>query len=412
MSNRYDVVIAGGGMVGATLACALGQEGLRVLVVEAREPKPFSPDQPFDLRVSAVSRGSQNVFEMVNAWQGMVGRRACPFRRMRVWDRDGSGHTEFDSAELAEPRLGHIIENRIIQLALLDRLHELDSVEWRCPAVPQKLELLDDGARLWLDDESCVEADLVVGADGARSAVRQMAGIGTAGWDYDQHALVATVKTRLPQQDITWQRFVPAGPQAFLPLPGPYASMVWYHKAHEVERLKGLDPERFRTEMEAAFPDELGGVEAVLERGSFPLRRMHAQRYVLPGLALVGDAAHTIHPLAGQGVNLGIMDAAQLAEAVVQARARGRAIGSLATLRRYERSRRPANLTMMTAMDGFYRAFGPRSLPVRLGRNLALDIADKVGPIKQVAMRHAMGIDADRPRLARGEPLAERKAGS
>ncbi len=403
--ERYDVVIAGGGMVGATLACALGGTGLRVLVVEAREPRPFDPAQPHDLRVSAVSLGSQRVFEAVGAWPGMRARRVCPYRHMAVWDGEGRGSTAFDSADLGEPWLGHIVENRVVQLALLEAMAGFDNLDFRCPAAAERLALEADGARLQLDDGSEIAAGLVVAADGARSRIRELAGLPTGGWDYAQHALVATVETRLPQQEITWQRFVPTGPQAFLPLSGPHASMVWYHNAREVRRLLALEPAAFAAEMEAAFPGRLGGIAAVQARGSFPLRRMHAHRYCAPHLALVGDAAHTIHPLAGQGVNLGVMDAAALAEVVVDAHRRGRSPGALADLRRYERSRRGDNLAMMTAMDGFYRAFGDQPLPVRLGRNLALAAADRIGPLKQGLMRHAMGVDDHRPRLARGRPL-------
>ena len=212
---------------------------------------------------------------------------------------------------------------------------------------------------------------------------------------------MATVETELPQQSITWQRFVPSGPQAFLPLAGPHASLVWYHDAAEVARLNALDETAFARETEAAFPAELGGIRRVVERASFPIARAHAARYVDERVALIGDAAHTVHPLAGQGVNLGMLDAAVLAEVLGAAAGRGRDIGSTRTLRRYERWRRGENAAMIAVLDGFHHAFGPQPPPLTALRRLALGLADRAGPVKRLVMRRAMGIDGDLPALAR-----------
>lgn len=403
MTRDFDVLIVGGGMVGAMLGCALGDSPFRVGVVEACYPQEFLPSQPYDLRVSAISRASQHMFEAVGAWQNMLAMRACPYRHMLVWDDEGRGQTHFDSADVGEPMLGHIIENRIVQLGLLQRLQTFDNVELLCPAGIEDLRRATDAAEVTLEDGRRLRASLVVGADGANSRVREMAGIAVRGWAYDQHALVASVRTRLPQQDITWQRFKPTGPEAFLPLPGHHASMVWYHTPEEVQRLLALEEGEFIAAMEAAFPERLGGIEQVVARGYFPLRRQHAEKYVLPRLALVGDAGHTIHPLAGQGVNLGLMDAAALAEVLLAAEGRQRDIGGLATLRRYERWRRGGNLVMQNTMEAFYRLFAPQPRPVRLVRNLGLELADRVTPLKHHVMRYAMGLSGDLPRLARGE---------
>lgn len=408
MAERFDVIVIGGGMVGGTLGCALGLAGFRVAVVDARPAPPFAPEQPFDLRVSAVSRASQHVFEALGAWSGMAAMRACPFRRMRVWDQQGAGETLFDSSAAGEPMLGHIVENRVIQLALTARMQELEPVSHFCPVEIAALRMDVEDVGVTLADGRELRGALLVGADGANSMVRQHGGIDFDGWAYDQHALVASVATRLPQQDITWQRFTPDGPQAFLPLPGPHASLVWYQAPDEIQRLKGLADQDFQAALEAAFPGELGGIREVLARASFPLRRMHAEAYVQPRLALVGDAAHTIHPLAGQGVNLGIMDAAVLAEELACARQEGDDPGSIRWLRRYERRRRPDNLAMMTVMDGFHFGFTPKAPPLRWMRNAGMTLAGRITPVNRLLMRYAMGLAGDVPALARGEvPVQE-----
>ena len=246
---------------------------------------------------------------------------------------------------------------------------------------------------------------LLVAADGGFSKVRQAAGMGVSGWDYEQQALVLTVETGCGQQDITWQRFTPDGPQALLPLPGAHASLVWYHTPEEVRRLKSLSNPQLLKALLEAFPACLGDIKSITARGSFPLRRQHALRYIKEGVALIGDAAHMIHPLAGQGVNIGLLDAAALAEVLLDAAHQGQDFGSEVTLRRYERMRRNNNLIMMTLMDGFYRAFGNRSVPLRVLRNLGLGLAERIRPAKKIAMIQAMGLHRSLPRLAQGQAL-------
>ncbi|MEW5973215.1 MAG: UbiH/UbiF/VisC/COQ6 family ubiquinone biosynthesis hydroxylase [Pseudomonadota bacterium] len=396
-----DILIVGGGMVGTALACALGRAGLDVRVVEAQAPQPFDPEQPLDLRVSALSLASQNLLEAVDAWRHVLAMRAVPFRRMRVWDREGPGETHFDSRDIGEPALGHIVENRLIQLALWQAAEGLDTVHWHCPARLEDLRIEAEEVVARLSDGAIVHARLVVGADGARSRLRELAHIGLTSWDYDVEALVATVRTVAPQQDITWQRFTPSGPQALLPLPGPHASLVWYTAPDEVARLKALDEDAFLDELLRTFPHELGGIEALLERGSFQLTRRHAQVYAKPRLVLAGDAAHTIHPLAGQGVNLGFMDAAALAETLLEARARNEDIGALHVLQRYERQRRGENLLMQTAMDAFHHLFKPARGPLPWLRGLALRVANDLSPLRRLLTRRATGRAGDLPRSAR-----------
>jgi 2-octaprenyl-3-methyl-6-methoxy-1,4-benzoquinol hydroxylase len=403
MNNEYDVLIVGGGMVGATLGCALGGSGLRVAVLEETPPVTFSPEQPHDLRVSAVSVASACILKTIGAWPGIVERRLCPYRRMRVWE--DRGDVEFRSEDINEPVLGHIVENRIIQLAALERLDDFDNVELICPAKTRAVNYSPSGSSVELEDGRVLTGRLLVAADGGFSKVRQAAGMGVSGWDYEQHALVLTVDTACGQQDITWQRFTPTGPQALLPLSGAHASLVWYNTPEEVKRLRALPDVALLAELLKTFPDCLGEIKAITARGSFPLRRQHALRYTKEGVALIGDAAHMIHPLAGQGVNIGLLDAAALAEVLIDAQRKDTDLGAQVVLSRYEWMRRRNNLVMMSAMDAFYRAFGNAHPPLRLIRNIGLELAERLKPAKKLAMSYAMGLNGDLPKLAQGEAL-------
>ncbi len=404
MKEKFDVVIVGGGMVGAAVACSLGGSLLKVAVIESSPPLAFASDQPHDLRVSALSIASKNILETVGAWQGVINRRFCPFRRMRVWET--TGDTEFCSDDIDYPELGYIVENRITQLALLDRLQEFDNVELICPVGIKKINYVaGKPSELELEDGRILSAKVLVAADGGQSKVRQTVGLGVTSWDYKQHAMVIYIETAYGQQDITWQRFLPSGPQAFLPLTGNYGSIVWYNSPDEVSRLKSLSLEALKDELVAAFPACLGKVNSVLGVASFPLKRQHAQNYVKPGVVLVGDAAHMINPLAGQGVNIGLLDAAALGEVLLDAAKEGLELGDLSVLKRYEQLRRNENLKMMTVMDIFYQVFSNEILPVKLIRNLGLGLAERILPAKNKVMRSAMGLEGKLPKLARGERI-------
>ena len=406
MNQEYDVVIVGGGMVGAAVACCLGGSELKVAVIEAQLPEAFTDDQPHDLRVSALSIASQKILQTVGAWEGIIARRACPFKRMRVWET--AGDTTFNSDDIRYPELGHIVENRITQISLLERLSAFSNISLIMPATITRIDYDGQHSTVHLNDGQSIQAKLLVAADGGQSRVRQTVGIGVTSWDYNQHALVIYIKTAYPQQDITWQRFVPSGPQAFLPLTGPYGSIVWYQSPDEVRRLKALPYEQLLQELVAAFPDCLGEVEQVLGVASFPLKRQHAQRYVKPGVALVGDAAHMINPLAGQGVNIGLLDAAALAEVLIHAQQQGKDISELAVLERYESIRRQENLKMMTVMDFFYQFFSNDILPIKILRNLGLGLAHRINPARSKVMTAAMGLEGNLPKLAKGEALLDR----
>ncbi|OBU85104.1 FAD-dependent oxidoreductase [Chromobacterium subtsugae] len=391
MEHR-DIVIVGGGMVGSALAAALAGNGLSICVLEREAPAPFDPEQDPDLRVSAISPASARFLAGIGAWDKVLAMRAAPYRRMQVWEGEENRAALFDAAEADVEQLGHIVENRVAQLAATAALRDKGDVDYRCPAAVSGIVYRPQATQLTLSDGSQLQARLVVAADGARSLVREAAGIGVTGWDYPMHALVLACRTDGGQQDITWQRFTPDGPQAFLPLCGDAASLVWYHRPEEVKRLLALPEAELIAAVAQAFPRKLPGIVRIAARGSFPLTRRHAQRYVRDGVALAGDAAHTIHPLAGQGVNLGFQDAAALADVILSARGQGEDWAGAATLARYTRARKPANLAMQAGMDAFCYGFSNDIAPLRLLRGLGLRLADKAGPLKRGAIRYALGL--------------------
>ncbi|WP_058558248.1 UbiH/UbiF/VisC/COQ6 family ubiquinone biosynthesis hydroxylase [Thiohalocapsa sp. ML1] len=401
--SQFDIVILGGGMVGAAMACACRGRGWRIAVLDGAPPQRTWPAGEVDLRVSALSRASQRVLERLGAWPRMAELGVSVYREMHVWDAVGGASIHFDSAELGEPNLGHIVENRITRLALWELLEAADDVTLLCPASVDVLSIAEAGARIILADGTELDARLVVGADGRDSLVRTVLGIGTGGWGYDQRAIVCNVEPAHWHRETAWQRFLPTGPLAFLPLADGRCSIVWSADEARAEALLALDDAAFIGELEQAFEQRLGPILSIGPRAAFPLRLQYAKSYVRPRAALVGDAAHAIHPLAGQGVNLGFLDVAALVDALEHARSQQRDIGGLATLRRYERARRGDNLLMLAAMDAFKRAFGNRIPPLVAARNLGLFAADQVGPLKRAFMREALGLGDNLPTLARAD---------
>ncbi|MBI5450099.1 MAG: UbiH/UbiF/VisC/COQ6 family ubiquinone biosynthesis hydroxylase [Gammaproteobacteria bacterium] len=398
----HDVIIVGAGMVGATLAAALADSGLRIALIEASEPALHWPADSHDLRVSALTIASQRLLTALQAWPAQHGYRISPYHEMRVWDAGGGGDIHFDGADIGADCLGHIVENRVIQAAVLQRVHACPAIAWYCPARIETFTVDAAAVTVVLEDGRRLRAALLVGADGSQSRVRELAGIMTDGWRYDQRAVVATVSTTHPHQQTAWQRFLDNGPLAFLPLADGRSSIVWSTTPEQAAELLALPPPQFCAALTAAFEQRLGTVTATSERAAFALQLQHARYYVGARLALVGDAAHTIHPLAGQGVNLGLLDAATLAEVLCEAWQRQRDIGALAVLRRYERWRKGDTVLTMGVMDGFKRLFGSRQWPVRRVRTAGLQAVDRCAPVKQLLMRRAMGLTGDLPRLARG----------
>ncbi|QDD90824.1 2-octaprenyl-3-methyl-6-methoxy-1,4-benzoquinol hydroxylase [Pseudomonas oryzihabitans] len=406
MLTHADLVIVGAGMVGSALALALADSGLSVVLLDRGPLKPgaVESDLPFEPRVSALSLASQRILQRLGAWDGILARRVSPYQAMHVWDGSGTGAVHFEAASVHAEVLGHIVENRVVQDALLERLAEANVL-----LLPEaRLELLRRSGDQWLVQlagDRQIRAPLVVAADGATSAVRRLAGLETREWDYLHHAIVTSVRCAESHQRTAWQRFTDDGPLAFLPLDRGgdtrWCSIVWSCTPKQAERLMALDDAAFCQALGEAFEHRLGKVECSDTRLCIPLRQRHAKRYVEPGLALIGDAAHVIHPLAGQGVNLGFLDAAVLAEELRHAQARGESIAEQRVLERYERRRMPHNLAMMAAMEGFQRLFQDDRLPLRWLRNAALKQVDRHFEAKALFVRRALGLSGDVPELAR-----------
>ncbi len=402
--EKFDLVIAGGGIVGATLACLLDELELRVALVEQRLPEEGElafrgAELRFDARVSALNESSRQVLGDVGVWSGIRAARCCDYREMQVWDAEGTGSIHFSAAALGAESLGTIVENSIVLAELYERLRGQENLSIVSPFTSAALET-GAGGEVVLVGESGrrLQAGLLVGADGGNSAVRRLAKISSAEWEYGQSALVTTVRTARSHELTAWQRFLETGPLAFLPLAAAeesefrHSSIVWSTLPDEAEELVQMPDEQFRARLAAAIEHRLGDVEWSDRRYSFPLRQRHADSYVKDNIVLAGDAAHTIHPLAGQGVNLGVRDVAVLAEEIRAGLAAGRLLNDPVVLRRYERRRKIDNLGMMWAMEGLHRLFGAQPLPLRWLRNSGLNLVDRAAPLKNFLARRAIGV--------------------
>jgi len=392
--KTVDCIIVGGGMVGASMALSLAEIGLSVILVEKNKPAPFLQDQAIDLRVSAISRASEQLFEQLDVWQDIIKMRVTPYSRLGVWETELS-YTEFNAQSINEPHLGHIIENRLIQLALWGKIEQQNNIYVLCPGNVSDLSFQTGAAHnlhpILTVNEQEISAKLVVAADGGQSMIRQLAGIGCTGWQYQQSAMLIHVETEREQQDITWQQFTPTGPMAMLPLPGNEASLVWYHDKAEIKSLSALSNEALTEQVAQHFPEKLGKIK-VLNKASFPLTRQHANQYVLNNLVLVGDAAHSINPLAGQGVNLGFKDVKALQTVIASAIGNAECWYSENVLNRYEVQRRADNALMMTAMDIFYKGFSHPLPAIKLLRSVGLFAAHRVPFFKERALEYACGL--------------------
>ncbi len=405
MSNKFDIVVVGGGMVGLAMVASLAETKLKVLLLEKQDlitiltpdylKNEIINDQDFEARVSAISPGNRKFLSDLNAWQNIPKQRQANYEYMKVWDGDGSGKIEFSAAKIAQPDLGVIVENKVIQAALLKRIESFGNVECCFGVELEEIENAEnlEYATIKTNDGLEYKSKLVIGADGANSLVREKLTIDLKQSEYNQVAFVANVKTEKSHQNTAWQRFTPYGPVAFLPLANPnLCSVVWSLDSDKAESIKDINKDEFAKKLQYAFESKLGEVTAVSEFFGFPLIKRHSQCYLSNRVALVGDAAHTIHPLAGQGVNLGFQDVACLSKLIVKLISQQRDYGKVENLRSYERERKTENLIMQNAMSAFKHLFANQSMPVTLFRNFAMSALDKIPMAKELIIKNAMGL--------------------
>ncbi|EKF73124.1 oxygenase [Alcanivorax hongdengensis A-11-3] len=399
--TQDTIVIVGGGMTGGLLALLLAQQGLAVTVLDGA-PEPQFPQGDAQLRVSTLTEASYHLLCHAGAWQHLDPARLQPYQAMQVWDQDGTGEVNFNAAEVGSDSLGWLVENGHLTAALYRAGEALDNLDWRCQATVEQLQRHGDGWQVHSGGQ-VFEADLLVGADGARSLVRESAGISAGPRASGHHALVATIATAEPHGGCARQVFMESGPLALLPLfgDGHRCSIVWSGWPALIEELRALPPEAFVARLQGACGEALGAVTLVSERPCFPIEERHASQYVARALALVGDAAHVIHPLAGQGVNLGLLDAGVLAEEVARMRGAGRGCADPQGLARYQRRRRGENLLMQNAMRGFKALFERREMPLRLLRNTGMRWVNGAAPVRRFFIQQALGRGGDLPALAR-----------
>ncbi|WFB47753.1 FAD-dependent 2-octaprenylphenol hydroxylase [Vibrio coralliilyticus] len=400
MMQSVDIAIVGGGMVGLALAAAFKDTDLRIAVIESRVPDSELADLP-DVRVSALSRSSENILRNLGAWNGIVERRAAPYSAMEVWEQDSFARIEFDAQKLAQPDLGHIVENRVIQLSLLEQVKKQSNVSLFMPAQCSSMAVGESEAWLTLDNGHALTAKLVVGADGANSWVRKQQDIPLTHWDYGHSAVVANIWTAETHDKVARQIFTPQGPLAFLPMgESNMSSIVWSTEPNRAESLVAMSDEEFNKSLTAEFDARLGLCEVVGQRFAFPLKMRYARDFVVERVALVGDAAHTIHPLAGQGVNLGLLDAASLAQEVMTLWRKGEDIGTKRNLRSYERWRKSEAAKMIAAMQGFKDLFAGDNPAKKLARGIGMALVGQLPGAKDEIMKRALGLKGNLPALA------------
>ncbi len=396
MTEFVDVAIVGGGMVGLTLACALKGSGLSVVIIERGEAKVFtSLDR--DCRVSSIVMGNVKILQGLGVWDHLHDE-AEPIRAMRIWDNQQAGGIRFDCSEIGEPALGYLIENSRTQAALHKTLLESDNVEFCCPAEIVEIKWLQETVRVKLSDGRRFETTLIIGADGGRSWIREQAGIGIFERNYHQRGIVATVRPERPHGSMAYQRFLPTGPLAMLPMTDNLCSIVWSAEDDEAGRLMALDDTAFLKALNRTFGPVLGRIVESGERAAFPLIGRLAKHFVRPRLALIGDAAHSIHPLAGLGVNLGLRDAMVLAQEICDAKRFDEDWGELSVLDRYKKQRLPDVLSIMASMEGFHQIFTGNFPGLQNLRGLGMRAMGNSGAIKTLLMRNSTGLSLPVPK--------------
>ncbi len=393
--SHADVLIVGAGIAGLSLAIALSKSGLNLVVIDgADRPEPATEGvalNDWDLRVSALTPASIRFLDALGVWQRVPSERTAPFETMCVWDADGTGRIAFNAEDVAAPYLGHIVENRQTVRALIDCAGACSRVELRWQSALESMSRTPDGWCIRCADGQQLSAQLVVAADGARSKVRQLAALPTRDWDYQQSAIVGTVALSSPHQETCWQAFLTSGPLALLPLPDPAkVALVWSLDEEEHAEIAALSDTAFIQALNTALGPLAPHAEAVGTRVSFPLKQSHAIDYIDEALVLVADAAHSIHPLAGQGINLGLSDVRVLAQELLAGCAGGLAVSSAVSLKRYQRQRKSENLAMMAAMEGFKRGFGNRHPAAVILRNVGLNVFERQRWLKRWFMRQAI----------------------
>lgn len=389
-AKGLEAIVVGAGIVGSAIALGLARQGRRVALVEARPPAPWQAETTLDLRVYAISPGSQALLEHLGVWPQIAASRAQPYHHMRVWDAAGGGTLALDDHEAGLPALGHIVEAGLIQWRLWQALAQA-GVAVHAPARVEGWA--EDGGQGVLQlDTTPLRAPLVVAADGAQSPLRELAGIATRGHDYGAAGLVAYLRCEQAHADTAWQRFLPSGPLAVLPCTDGLCSIVWSLPAAEAERLRHCPPDVFEHELTRAFDARLGAMRLASERAAFPLRLQLAQRYRQGPLLLAGDAAHAVHPLAGQGVNLGLQDARELLAGAEEAASRGLPLQHPPLLDRYARRRRSENQLAAWSFDGLNRLFSNDAVLPTLLRGPALGLAGALAPLRRLWVRRASGL--------------------
>ncbi|GEA09399.1 2-octaprenyl-3-methyl-6-methoxy-1,4-benzoquinol hydroxylase [Alteromonas sp. KUL42] len=389
----YDFCINGGGMVGAALALGLGKQNYNVAVIEPNLPKEFNAADGPDLRVSAISEASVTLLKALGAWPFIEAMRVKAYRGLSVWESPNS-RTDFTADSISMTHLGYFVENRLLQLGCHQALAKYSNVDVISGHSVLNI-LLHSHATLTLSNNQKLEAQWLIGADGANSQVRSVAGIGSTGWQYAQQAMGITIKLENPVQPITWQQFTPKGPMAFLPMFDNYASLVWYNSVDELKRLKSLNSVQLKNAIISAFPKELtenNNDFEIVDKAVFPLTRSHANQYIKGRCVLLGDAAHTINPLAGQGVNLGFKDVEAFLSVTSEHLSLASDEFSVSLTRHFEKPRRRDNLLMMTAMDGFYTLFSNDITPIHWIRNQLLSVAQRIEPAKKEVLKYAIGL--------------------
>lgn len=388
--NLLDAVVVGGGMVGAAAALALAQQGFAVALVEARQPAPWRAEDEVDLRVVGLASSSIDLLERMGVWASIRDARAAPYSRMHVWDEGSGAAVDFTAAAIGQAALGAIVENSLVQDHLWQALAPA-GVRMMCPATVAGFRADADRVQVDLDDGNTLAARVLIAADGGESPLRSMAGIGTRCRDYVQRAIVAHVRHERSNDHTAWQRFLPGGPLALLPLADGRSSIVWSLPDAEAVRVLALDDDAFLAELGAASDFRLGRIVATTPRASFPLRLQLAERYHDARLVLLGDAAHTVHPLAGQGVNLGFRDVIELRDTLLAARAAGSDIGAPHVLRRYARRRRSEDTLDARSFDALARIYAWQSPPLVALRGLGIGLVERLAPLKRLLSSHAGG---------------------